>query len=293
MMCVTRGRDSSRGTPASLSKSTPHQYENPMSTKSRSTSTGRGPADTPDTSDTEDAKEAKMREVLTVIAKDPSTVINLKAIARDYDVPYDTLRRRYRNETKPRKLAHTHRQVLTPAQEEKIVDWSIFLSIQGRPVDKDTLSPKLVELCPSWAGTGGPSNHWWELFFKRHPEIKLRKVSGIPPKRAQAFNFTAVNGLFDLINGIRKGSNIPWKLVLNPDEKGLQTGSRKTDQKKCIIPFDAPNTIKLQSDNLRLVTIIECITAEGVAFDPAFIFPGEGHFEGWYDVEGFEDSKHV
>jgi len=52
--------------------------------------------------------------------------------------------------------------------EEKIVDWSVFLSIQGRPVDKDTLSLKLVQLCPSWAEIGGPSNHRWELFFKRY-----------------------------------------------------------------------------------------------------------------------------
>jgi len=80
-MCVTRGRDSGRGTPASLSKSTPRQYENPMSTKSRSTSTGTSPADTPDTPDTEDSKKMKMKEVLT--------------------------------------------------GEEKIVDWSVFLGIQG------------------------------------------------------------------------------------------------------------------------------------------------------------------
>ena len=93
-MYVTRGRDSGRSTPARLSKSTPHQYENPMSTESHSTSTGTGPANTLDTPDTEDAKEAKMKEALTVIAKDPSMAVNLKAIARDYNVPYDTFRRK-------------------------------------------------------------------------------------------------------------------------------------------------------------------------------------------------------
>jgi len=52
----------------------PHQYENPMSTKSCSTSTRKGPADTPNTPNTEDTKEVKMREVLTGIAKDPYQV---------------------------------------------------------------------------------------------------------------------------------------------------------------------------------------------------------------------------
>ena len=83
---------------------------------------------------------------------------------------------------------------------------------------------------------------------------------------------------------MKEQHNIPRRLVLNPDEKGLQSGSQKTDQKKCFVPLEVLNTVKLQSDNLQLVTIIECVTAEGVALDPAFIFPGEGHFETWYDV---------
>ena len=127
----------------------------------------------------------------------------------------------------------------------------------------------------------------------RHPELKLRKVSGVPPKRAQAFNFTAVNELFELIDTVMKKHSIPWRLVLNTDEKGLQTGSRKTDQKKCLVPLEMPNTVKLQSDDLRLVTVIECVTAEGVAFDPAFIFPGEGYCDKWFDVPGFEASQHT
>lgn len=249
--------------------------------------------ETTDTTDDEDTKEARLEKALGTIPRNPSISVNLKAIAREYNVSYDTLRRRHLKETKPKKISHIHLQRLTPAQEEKVVDWAMFLSIQGRPVDKDTLTPKLVQLCPSWAKTGGPSKGWWDSFFKRNPEVKLRKASGIPPKRAQAFNFTAVNELFEIVDEIRKQFSIPWRLLLNTDEKGLQSGSRKVDQKKCLVPSEAPNTVKLQSDNLQLVTVIECVTAEGVAFDPAFIFPGEGHFDTWYDVPGFEHSRHM
>ena len=196
-------------------------------------------------------------------------------------------------EAKPKKIAHEHLQKLTPAQEQKVVDWAVFLSIQGRPLDKDVLTPKLIQLCPDWAATGGPSRGWWNLFFNRHPEIRLRKASGIPPKWAQSFNFKAVNKLFEILDAVMKQYGIPWSLVLNTDEKGLQTGSWKIDQKKCLVPLETPNTVKIQSDNLQLVTIIECVTAEGVVFDPVFVFPGEGHFESWYDIEGFEDSRHA
>jgi hypothetical protein len=250
-------------------------------------------ANATDTTNTEDVKESRLNEALASIPRSPSASVNLKATAREYDVSYDTLRRRYHRETGPKKTAHVHLQKLTPAQEQKVVDWAIFLSIQGRPTGKDTLAPKLIQLCPAWAKAGGPSKRWWDSFFKRHPEIKLRKASGIPPKRAQAFNFTAVNELFELVDAVMKTYDIPWRLVLNTDEKGLQSGSRKVDQKKCLVPSETPNTVKLQSDNLQLVTVLECVTAEGVAFDPAFIFPGEGHFDAWYDIPGFENSRHM
>ena len=248
---------------------------------------------TTDTTDTEEAKEARLNKALASIPRDPLTSVNLKATAREYDVSYDTLRRRHRRETKPKKIAHEHLQKLTPAQEQKVVDWAIFLSIQGRPVEKDTLTPKLTQLCPAWAKTGGPSKGWWDLFFNRHPEIRLRKASGIPPKRARVFNFTAVNELFEIINTVMEKHSVPWRLLLNVDEKGLQSGSRKVDQKKCLVPTGMPNTVKLQSDDLQLITVIECVTAEGVAFDPTFIFPGESHIDGWFNIPGFEDSHHM
>ena len=100
-------------------------------------------ADTTDIADTEDAKGTSLNRAPASISRGPSKSINLKAIAREHDVPYDTLRRRYLKKAEPKKLVRTHLRKLTPAQEQKAVDWSIFLSIQGRPVDKNTLTPKL------------------------------------------------------------------------------------------------------------------------------------------------------
>jgi len=177
-----------------------------------------------------------LNRALASISRGPSKSINLKAIAREYDVPYDTLRRRYLKKAEPKKLVRTHLRKLTPAQEQKAVDWSIFLSIQGRPVDKNTLTPKL-------SNSGRPG-----------PVLGVRQNTG----------------------GAHSSSGIPCTLVLNPDEKGLRTGSRKVDQMKCLVPHAIPNTAKLQSNNLQLVTVIEYVTAEGVGFDPEFIFPGEG-----------------
>lgn len=248
---------------------------------------------TTDETDTEEAREAQLNRALASVPMDPSEPINLKAIAREHNVSYHTLRRRYRGETQPRKVSNAIQQRLTPAQEQKVVDWAIFLSIQGRPVDRSTLAPKLLEIRPDWGEAKGPSKRWWISFFKRHPEVRLRKASGVPPKRARSFNFTAVNVLFKLIDDVMKKFNTPWRLVFNTDEKGLQTGSRKVDQKKCLVPLEIPNTVRLQSDDLQLVTILECVTADGVALDPAFIFPGQGYCDKWFDIPGFNGSGHM
>ena len=154
--------------------------------------------DVTDTKDTEEEREMRTNQALASIPMDPSVPVNLKEIAHKHSVSYNTFWRRHLGETKPRKVSSTNQQKLTPAQEQKIVDWAIFLSIQGQPVDRDTLAPKLLDLHPDWVN--GPSKHWWKLFFGRHPEVKLQKASGVPPKRAQAFNFTAVNELFQLVD---------------------------------------------------------------------------------------------
>ncbi len=45
----------------------------------------------------------------------------------------------------------------------------------------------------------GPSEHWWQLFKKRHPEIVLRKGDKLDRNCAEAFNETIFNEYFDLL----------------------------------------------------------------------------------------------
>lgn len=244
-----------------------------------------------DTNDSTDANEAQLARAVAELRSETNP--NLSETAKKYKVSYHTLRRRYLGKSKPKRASHAHLQLLTPTQEKVLCDWAIFLSLRGQPVEKETLAPKIFELSGTNPSTQGLSKSWWRGFFRRNPEIRLGRASGVPPSRAQGFNFDAVNDFFNIVDRVLKRWKIPWRLVLNMDEKGLQIGSRKVDRKKCIIPIKMPNTTKLQSDDLQLVTIIECVSAEGVALDPAFVFPGESHFDEWYNVEGFKDSKYM
>ena len=72
-----------------------------------------------------------------------------------------------------------------------------------------------------------------------------------------------------------KENDIPPEHIWNMDEKGLQlNGGRKGDRTKYLIDRNSVSPYKSQSDDIRMVTVIECISTEGNRINPTFIFKG-------------------
>jgi hypothetical protein len=80
--------------------------------------------------------------------------------------------------------------------------------------------------------------------------------------------------------------NIPIEHIYNMDEKGLQIGGgRSTSRRKHIFGLLQKAQYKLKYDSLELMTIIECVGADGFAMKPTFIHqPGDVGFW-WEDKE--------
>ncbi len=53
-----------------------------------------------------------------------------------------------------------------------------------------------------WISQEGPSEHWWQLFKKRHPQIVLRKSDNLERTRAEAFNIDIVTEYFEMLSNI-------------------------------------------------------------------------------------------
>lgn len=71
---------------------------------------------------------------------------------------YQRLRQRILGIHKPARKAHWAQQLLTPIQEEKVVDWCHFLGLTGRPVDDEGILHMAKHLRgPSRA----PPGHKW------------------------------------------------------------------------------------------------------------------------------------
>jgi hypothetical protein len=206
---------------------------------------------------------------------------NISKTADKFGVPRRTLGNRWHNRSDAARAAHRRQQHLSNAEEEALADWIVHRSDIARPLNKRTLLRKLERIIGR-----KPSPMWYRRFLKRHPNVRLGKPSGLDPKRAQSFNRATINEHFVQLGEVLDKHNIPWSNVYNMDEKGCQRGGgRRMQAIKYFIPRNRRPQYKLRSANLELVTIIECICADGESLKPGFIFPGKEFHPEWFQVD--------
>ena len=107
----------------------------------------------------------------------------------------------------------------------------------------------------------------------RHPELRALKPSKLDPKRAKHFNEAIISDYFDKLEELhsRYPGGIPAEHIWNMDEKGVQMGGgRKKTSKEYYYLKDQKQRYRISSDNLELVTIVECISAAGDILPPSF-----------------------
>ena len=78
--------------------------------------------------------------------------------------------------------------------------------------------------------------------------------------------------------------------IWNMDEKGIQLGGGRKDGRKKFLNLEEKrqNRYKLHSDNLELVTVLECVSAAGeVAVPTSFVRLDEGPYP---DIRGVENG---
>ena len=108
-----------------------------------------------------------------------------------------------------------------------------------------------------------------------HPRLSDAHLQALDPKHTRTFNQKTVDDHFTKLADFLEEHDIPAKHIRNMDEKGIQLNSgQKGDRTKYLIDRNSPVNYKSQSDDIQMVTIIECISTEGARVDPTFIFKG-------------------
>lgn len=185
-----------------------------------------------------------------------------------FQVARQTLQNRFKGQTTSRRKAAEKSQILMPAEEAVLAEWCSLHGSSGKPVSAPALRGYALAISGKM-----PGKNWHRRFIPRNPSLTFAKSSGLDPKRAKNFNKTVVGDYFEKRKALNDRYNgIPPEQDWNMDEKGLQMGGgRKNSGRKFIFVRNRKERYRIRSDNLELVTVIECISAAGEACPPSFI----------------------
>ncbi|RXW20379.1 hypothetical protein EST38_g5483 [Candolleomyces aberdarensis] len=201
-------------------------------------------------------------------------------------IPFSTLQARASGKHNSSQAARGARQLLQPSQEAAVLDWARHNAQSGRPFSATTLRQAAAAVSGKT-----PGRTWVRGFFQRHrKKIIKSKGSKLDPKRSQNFNKATIKHYFGILGAVDKeyGGLIPEQ-TWNMDEKGIQMGGgRHNNPTKFFYDREtsSDNRYRISSDNLELVTVIECISAAGESMPVSFVVKGDPP-----DVSDIEEGK--
>ncbi|KAF7344314.1 DDE-domain-containing protein [Mycena sanguinolenta] len=186
--------------------------------------------------------------------------------AKYFRVPRATLQS-HRQGVLPRVEAHAHERVVSVVQEQVLVEWIKIVGRRGFPLSLETVGAYASAICGTTVGKS-----WPERFKARHPDLKVKWTTSLEECRAHALNPVVVNQYFTLLKETIDQYDIQFKNIYNMDEKGIQLGVG--DRIKALVDHDQKTVQQIHNGNRDLVTIIECICADGTALHPSVVFEG-------------------
>jgi DDE superfamily endonuclease len=165
--------------------------------------------------------------------------------------------------------AQASHQLLSSQQEATLIDWIDHHTQTAKPFDRHDIQSLVYELSGKI-----PSKGWVPWFSKCNHEVCSCRPSNLDPKHMQIFKASNIKHFFGLIKTIFDAHpNLSAKHIWNMDEKGLQLGRGCKQCRKFFRPasMKQSNFYWICSDNLELVTIIECISPSGLSIPPSFV----------------------
>jgi len=183
------------------------------------------------------------------------------------------------------KAASSKRRLLTPEQSKTLFQWASHRAEMAMPYSIRDLRAEAAAM----AGRE-PGKRWHNKFFKQFPELQPSRATKLDPKRAKNFNEAIIRDYFNKMEDLhaRFPGGIPPQHIWNMDKKGIQMGGgRKNIGKKYLYLKHKKQKYQIRSDNLELVTIIECVSAAGEVVPPSFCLQ-EGS---WPDLRELDDNQ--
>ncbi|GFO44056.1 tigger transposable element-derived protein 6-like protein [Plakobranchus ocellatus] len=209
--------------------------------------------------------------------------LSFRKASATFGIPLGTLV----DKVKGRRPLHTEKNtssLLTPGEEQKLVEWLIALAGSGfgRTVDDLRMTAKrLIDLrrekegSPSSATSedSTPSRAWAYHFVKRHPQLTKRSPVSLGKERAVICS-DAVRGWFEELRSCCDAIDpellkSPQRLF-NADETGFSFDPKS---RKVIAQKGAKHVYKVTANSKKQVTVLACTSAAGQYLPPTLIYP--------------------
>ena len=214
---------------------------------------------------------------------------SIRETARQYHISKDYLRRRL-NGVDTRKEVNETRQSLSKSQEQQLVDWVLLQARLGWAPPHSRFRLFAQRIYIQSGGQNRLGKHWHVAFFRRHPEVKSIRSTGIDFLRVNGASRSNIDEFFDRLDH-EELSKVLLEDTYNVDEIGTMIGLG--DNPMVIGPAAVRKIVTMDPGNREWVTIIECISAAGRVLPPLVIFKGADVQQQWFqqqiDQEDFFD----
>jgi hypothetical protein len=209
----------------------------------------------------------------------PATRITYAALSDLSSVPVSTLwDRAHGRQSRSEKAAK--QQYLTPQEEKALVSYALRMSRNGCPLPVKSLRSLALVMVRQRSSpfqtpstddeVRPPGKNWPQGFYKRHPELKSRRVMALDWNRHD-------HSIYDKV--------VHWFAVIGRelhDPAILQENVYNTDETEVLLSVLGSLKVLTGSDDLNyrgvgvkrtLITAIECISVDGRSLHPLIIWP--------------------
>ncbi|KAJ3510026.1 hypothetical protein NLJ89_g4908 [Agrocybe chaxingu] len=199
--------------------------------------------------------------------KNSNPILSFREAAIIFNVGKTTLTARFKGRT-TRVEAHEKEKKLSTACEEALVEWVKSMGRRNVPLHPSAVAEHACVISGVDIG-----ETWIRRFRACHPDLKAKWTTGMEKCRAGAVNENEVTNFYDEYNQLVKDYNIKPENIYNMDEKGCQLGIGASV--KALIDKKQKDCQMIEDGNRELITVIECVCADGTAIPPSVVFRGK------------------
>jgi hypothetical protein len=174
-------------------------------------------------------------------------------------------------------------QYLNPSAEKAVVKYLLRMSENGYPIPvKQLCSMAFIARRCSFSTNETikpPGKNWPTAFYKRHPELKSRKLKALDWNHHDRNIYNKVIYWFNIIGKELHDPIILLENVYHMDETGVMLSM--LNSLKVLVGMDDPRAYRGAGVNRIMVTVIKCISADGRSLLPMIIWPAATHRSNW------------